>query len=76
MDEWIGKTGMVRILAAIFATVISIVGSIIFMKKNYLILQSKMYTGIDNIEKWFMVKKRFASKQPHAIFEEPWHSQI
>ena len=67
---------MVRILAAIFATVIIIFGFYnIYEKKLFDSYSLKcMHLEFDNIEKWFMVKKRFASKQPHAIFEEPWYS--
>ena len=67
---------MVRILPAIFATVIIIVGFYNIYEKKLFDSYSLKCTHMefDNIEKWFMVKKRFASKQPHAIFEEPWHS--
>ena len=67
---------MIRILAAIFATVIIMVGFYSVYEKKLFDAYSLKCTHMefDNIEKWFMVKKRFASRQPHAIFEEPWYS--
>ena len=67
---------MIRILAATFTTVIIMVGFYNLYEKKLFDSYSLKCTHLefDNIEKWFMVKKRFASKQPHAIFEEPWYS--
>lgn len=67
---------MIRILATIFATAIIMVGFYNLYEKKLFDSYSLKCTHLefDNVEKWFMVKKRFASKQPHAIFEEPWYS--
>ena len=67
---------MIRIFATIFAVVIIMVGFYnVYKNKLFDSYSLKCtHTEFDNIEKWFMVKKRLASKQPHAIFEEPWYS--
>ena len=69
---------MVRILAAIFfASAIIITGYYSFYEKKIFDFYSLRCTHIEfeNIERWFMVKGRLAGRQPHAIFEEPWHSK-
>lgn len=68
---------MVRIFAVTFIATIIILGCYSFFEKKLFDLYSLRCTHVefDNIEKWFMVKKKFTSQQAHAIFEEPWHSK-
>ena len=68
---------MVRIFAITSVATIIILGCYSFFEKKLFDLYSLRCTHVefDNIEKWFMVKKKLTSEQAHAIFEEPWHSK-
>ena len=68
---------MVRILTAVFATLIIIIGYYNFYEKRFIDFYSLkcIHTEFGDIEKWFMVKKNLSGKRPYAIFEEPWNSK-
>ncbi|MDC3067523.1 hypothetical protein OA344_02005 [Pseudomonadota bacterium] len=68
---------MVRIITITSVATIIMLGCYSFYEKKLFDLYSLRCTHVefDNIEKWFMVKKKLINQQAHAIFEEPWHSK-
>ena len=67
---------MIRVILIFLLGVVSSIGCL-YVHENQLFDAFSLqctHEEFNEIQKWFMFKKKFAGKLPLEIFEEPWYS--